>query len=353
MIGFCRKQNRQREVLKMQAPFEQNVIALIWDFDKTIAKESMLQLLFKKYGMNETEFWVENNNLAKKYKEKGIKVSKDTIYLNQILTYVEQGRFEGLNNSILRELGKEIDFFEGIPEFFQATKNVIEESDKYKKYHVKLEHYIVSTGLAEMIKGSSVFPFVEDVWACQFFEDAAPSVFGDTDEAHPEGVIRSNRLKQIAFSIDNTSKTRAIFEINKGANKYPDMDVNAKIPSNSRRIPFSNMIYIADGPSDVPVFSVLKQYGGKTFAVYPKGSVQHLNEVDKLREDHRIDMFGEADYRKGSLTHLWLTEHVKKIADRIYLGKEDTIRGTMPVVQEPCPGVWTAVPEPRPVVYLQ
>lgn len=337
----------------MQAPFEQNIIALIWDFDKTIAKDTMLQLLLKKYGINEAEFWVENNSLIKKYKEKGIKVSKDTIYLNQILTYVEQGRFDGLNNAVLRELGKEINFFEGIPEFFHDVKSLIEESDKYKKYHVKLEHYIVSTGLAEMIKGSAVFPFVEDVWACQFFEEAVSSIFPDNEQEPAEGVIRSNRLKQIAFSIDNTSKTRAIFEINKGTNKNPDIDVNARLPFTSRRIPFTNMIYIADGPSDVPVFSIIKQYGGKTFAVYPKGSVQHLNEVDKLREDNRVDMFGEADYRQGSLTYLWLTEQVKKIADRIYLGKEETIRGTGVTVQEPCPGLWTSVQEPRPIVYLQ
>lgn len=117
-----------------------------------------------------------------------------------------------------------------------------------------------------------------------------------------------------------------MFEINKGVNKYDELDVNAKIPKNSRRIPFENMIYIADGPSDVPAFSIVKQNGGSTFAVFPKGSVKHLKQVDKLREDGRIDMYGEADYTENSLTYLWITEKVKDIADRIYRKKEDAIK---------------------------
>ncbi len=101
-----------------------------------------------------------------------------------------------------------------------------------------------------------------------------------------------------------------------------------------RRIPFKNMIYIADGPSDVPAFSILKQFGGKTFAVYPKGSAKHLKQVDRLRQDHRIDMYGEADYRKDTLTYLWLTEQVKQIADRIYMEKEKAIKNSSSTVPE-------------------
>lgn len=94
------------------------------------------------------------------------------------------------------------------------------------------------------------------------------------------------------------------------------------------------MIYIADGPSDVPAFSIIKQYGGKTFAVYAKGKADHLNQVDKLREDNRIDMYGEADYREGTLTYLWITEQVKKIAEKIHKNKEDALINILDKVPE-------------------
>jgi hypothetical protein len=308
----------------MQRPFEQNVIAIIWDFDKTLAKDYMQKPIFEKYGVNERDFWNENNSLVEKYKEKGINVNKDTIYLNHLLTCVEQGVFEGLNNSLLRELGKKIAFYEGIPDFFSSVKRIIEESEKYKKYHITLEHYIVSTGLAEMIKGSVISPFVEGIWGCEFIEEPIKSNLEIKEYSNT--LVAQSCIKQIAYAIDHTSKTRALFEINKGANKYGNIDVNAKLPPNTRRIPFSNMIYIADGPSDVPAFSIIKQNGGKTFAVYPKGEVKHLNQVDKLREDNRIDMYGEADYQEGTLTYLWITEQVKKIADKIYAEKEEAIK---------------------------
>ena len=78
------------------------------------------------------------------------------------------------------------------------------------------------------------------------------------------------------------------------------------------------MIYIADGPSDIPVFSILKQYGGKTFAIYPTGDTRAFNQVNNLIKDGRIDMYAPADYSKGTTAYMWLTENVKEITDKIY-----------------------------------
>lgn len=146
---------------KIEKPiFEQNVIAIIWDFDKTLAKEYMQTPVFKKYGIDQKEFWDENDSLYDKYKEMGITVNKDTIYLNHFLTCVEQGIFEGLDNTTLYELGSEILFYEGIPNFLRKVKGIVSENEKYQKYHISVEHYIVSTGLAEMIRGSKVAPYM-------------------------------------------------------------------------------------------------------------------------------------------------------------------------------------------------
>lgn len=309
------------------------MIAVIWDFDLTLAKEYMQRPIFEKFQVNGDDFWKENKGLYEKYKEKGIKLNKDTTYLNHLLTCVEQGIFKGLNNAMLRELGREIQFYEGLPDFFQELKLVIESNDSYKKYNITLEHYIISTGLVEMIKGSEIAPFVDGIWGCEFIEEPIKSTLDIKEfdsKTNPEDTV----IKQIAYAIDNTSKTRAIFEINKGVNKHPEIDVNAKLLPKMRRIPFKNMIYIADGPSDVPVFSLLQQAGGKTFAVYPAGELKYLKQVDRLREDNRIDMYGEADYREGTLTNLWITEKAEAIANRIFAEKEEAIRRNI----TPAPG---------------
>jgi hypothetical protein len=125
--------------------------------------------------------------------------------------------------------------------------------------------------------------------------------------------------------IDNTTKTRAIFEINKGTNKNPAIEVNSKVTPEDRRIPIQNMIYIADGPSDVPSFSVVSKGGGKTYAVYNPTSRGEFEQNDRLRHSGRIDHYGPADYTEGSATDNWLHLQVEKICDRIVAERESSV----------------------------
>lgn len=299
-----------------------NVIAVIWDFDKTIIKEYMQRPIFEKYNVNEKEFWKEVNELTERYGKQGVKVNKDTIYLNHILTCVKQDIFKNLNNQTLRELGSDLRFYDGVPEIFIELKNIIEDY-RYKRYDIRLEHFIVSTGLTEMIKGSKIAEHVEYIWGCEFIENVILSEL-EIKEYNKQTEV-DPYLSQIGYTIDNTTKTRAIFEINKGINIYPEIDVNAYMPQEVRRVPFNNMIYIADGPSDVPVFSLLKSNGGYTYAVYPPEGEKEFKQVDKLRVDGRIDMYGIADYSKGTTTYLWLKSKVEEIAERIYKSLEGRI----------------------------
>ena len=289
-----------------------NIIAVVWDFDKTLVNGYMQDPIFKKYNVDSKEFWKTVDSLPEKYeKEQGVKVNRDTVYLNHFINCTRDGMFPGLNNAMLKELGACLEFYDGIPEFFKKTKELIENDPSYSEFDIKVEHYIVSTGMTQMIRGSSVMPYVDGVWGCELIE--APDKDGNPV------------ISEIGYTIDNTSKTRALFEINKGVPKRPGMDVNSKISEELRRVHFNNMIYIADGPSDIPAFSVINKNGGATFAIYPGGDEEALKQVEQMREDGRINMYAEANYSEGTTAYMWIVNKIRQFADRIRAEEKEKI----------------------------
>ena len=280
-----------------------NIIAVIWDCDKTLVDGYMQDPIFEDYNVNASNFWKEVNAAPGQYAEQGIRVNKDTYYLNHFIKCARNGVFPGLNNQKLTEYGEKQRFYSGIPEIFEHTKNMFKDNKTYTEYGIQVEHYIVSTGFAAVIRGSKLMPYVDGVWGCELLD--GPDGNGGTI------------IDEVLYTIDNTSKTRAIFEINKGIGKIDNIDVNSKIPHEYRRVQFENMIYIADGPSDIPAFSVVKRNGGATFAIYPKGDKKAMKQVEQMREDGRVDMYAEADYSEGTTAHMWITNRIQKMADRI------------------------------------
>ncbi len=299
--------------------FTQNIIACIWDFDKTLIPEYMQSPLFRRYGVNESTFWAEANALAEHYRKRGHHLSGEIAYLNHLLTYVLAGAMPKLNNHVLREAGAGIEFYDGMPEFFDKSRTWVTTKPEYQKHEIQLEHYIVSTGLAEMIRGSSAAGKVDGFWGCEFIENPLQPGFLLQKELDLDAEAE---IAQIGAVIDNTTKTRALFEINKGTNKNPAIDVNANITPEDRRIPFQNMIYIADGPSDIPSFSVVKKGGGKAYAVYNPKREDEFAQNDRLRSAGRIDHYGPANYTEGSTTWNWLSLHIQAICDRIVADRE-------------------------------
>lgn len=299
------------------AIYTQNVIAVIWDFDKTLTHSYMQDPLFAEYGVDPVTFWDEVNALAAYYARGGDRVSQDNVYLNHIISYVRSGVFPGLTNAKLRELGAKIRLAPGMPDFLARLAQVVAIEERYVKHEIRLENYVVSTGLRAMIEGSAIFPHVQGVWACDLLPEAAPPGFPQQLPAH------SDTVDQIGYTIDNTSKTRAIFEINKGINLNDVMDVtvNSVIPPDQRRVPIKNMIYIADGPSDVPSFSVINTNGGKTLGVYAPGDKNYDNAA-LLEEQGRVNSIAEATYTQGSAAERWLFRAVRRMADEIVDSRE-------------------------------
>jgi hypothetical protein len=298
--------------------FSGNIIAVIWDFDQTLIPGYQQSPIFAHYNITERDFWNEVNTLPEYYrKNQSILVSPDTAYLSHILTYVREGKMPGLNNENLRKFGAKLDFYPGLPEFFPEVKRTIEEDKKYSTHGIKVEHYIVSTGLRQVILGSRIAEYVEDIWACEFIENVALPGFTSAKKTSTTVSDSPTEISQIAYFLDNTTKTRAIWEINKGTNKDPNVGVNHLIAVEDRRVPIRNMLYVADGPSDIPVFSILNQYGGRTLGVYNKSQRKHFIEVKRLGDQGRVHFFSEADYSSGSQTNLWIVTTLQEIADSI------------------------------------
>ncbi len=291
----------------------QTVIAFVWDFDRTLIPSNMQDPIFEEYGVDKGMFWAEVDGLVDHYAREGVIVQRDTAYLGHLLTYVREGILKGLSNEKLRDLGGTLEPVPGMPGFMAAVRDHVAEIPEFAGEGITVEHYIVSTGLRPMIEGSVFADVIDGIWANTFIEAVAePGYLERLPVVHPPGPIT-----QVGYSIDNTSKTRALFEINKGVNKNPDLDVNARMSEDQRRVPMKNMVYIADGPSDVPAFSILNGAGGRTLGVYTLGPDDNHRKVKQLQEQGRIQGMAEADFRPGKPAYLWLMDTLEQIGHEI------------------------------------
>ena len=198
-----------------------------------------------------------------------------------------------INREAFVNMGKNIQFFPGVKEWF----NNINEYGK--SLNVDIEHYVISSGNKEIIEGSDVFKYFKEVFACEFLYENDVAIW-------PKNVI------------NYTTKTQYLFRINKGVFDIADNDkVNSFVPESERMIPFRNMIYIADGLTDVPCMKLVREKGGFSIAVYSKKKLT----ASQLFADNRVDYIAAADYTENST----LTKIVKMIIQHIQI-KDDLVR---------------------------
>lgn len=291
-----------------------NIIAVIWDFDRTLVDGYMQDPIFKKFGIDSSKFWSDMEAAKEECAKRAYRVNKDTYYVNYFIRCAHDGTLQGLNNAMLKEAGSEQKFYPGVEQLLKTIKETFKDDPEYSEYGIQVENYIVSTGFAETIRGTSLMPWIDGIWGCELL---------DGPDGHGGTVIN-----EMVYTIDNTTKTRALFEINKGIGKVPDIDVNSQIEKSMRRVQFEHMIYIADGPSDIPAFSVVKQNGGLTFTIYPKGDYRAMQQVDQMRASGRVDMYGEADYSPDTTAYMWITDKIKQIGKKILTDEKAKIRAS-------------------------
>ncbi len=195
-----------------------------------------------------------------------------------------------LRREAFRESGSKVRLFDGVKEWFGRINAYAEERG------LKIEHYINSSGIKEMIEGTPIAHEFKKIYACSFFYNVDGVAFW------PSVVV------------NYTTKTQFLFKINKGIESVSDnIEINRYIPEDKRRIPFGRMIYIGDGTTDIPCMRLVKQMGGYSIAVYNSGSQRKIDDIRKLVDDGRVDFVAPADYRPGS----GVDTVVRKIVDRI------------------------------------
>ena len=250
------------------------------------------EVLFPEFGIDSARFWKRCQELVREFG-----YDNELAYMKVMLDYLGMDR---PTNAELRKLGEKMTFYKGWPEMLEEFSAHLLTSP-HEAHGIRVEHYIISSGLKVLIEGSRLAPHVRAIFGCEFAEDDHGRI------AFPKRVI------------SHTQKTQFLFRINKGLLEMTE-DVNDHMPPELRPVPFPHMIYVGDGPTDVPCFTVIRQQGGQAIAVYNtedptrasfKKCFQLSTHADRVRH------IAPSDFRSGSHLRLLLEEMVEEVATRM------------------------------------
>ena len=260
-------------------------VALIYDFDGTLSPGNMQEFGFiQAIGQTPDEFWSKSNAVP------------DGQEVNSILSYmklmIDEAREKGI--SLTRDsfvsFGKHIELYEGVKEWFALI-------NEYGRRHgVVVEHYINSSGQTELIEGTSIAKKFKKIFACSFWYD------------------ESGVAVWPAVAVDYTGKTQFLFKIAQGIMDISDnTKVNESQKEDDKPIPFSHMIYLGDGTTDVPCMKIVKMFGGNSIAVYSPENERQYETARKLLKQDRVNFICQADYRVGGPVYEVVTTIIDKI----------------------------------------
>jgi len=270
------------------------IVAFLYDFDKTLCTTDMQNYAFiPSLGMTPSEFWAVANGFGRANR------------IDSILAYmyamVRESERKGrpFTRQDLVEKGRDIVLYPGVQDWFGRINRFGAAQG------VQVEHYIISSGLREIIEGSSISGEFKEIYASEFYYD------------------ETGRPVWPKLAVNFTNKTQFVYRINKGVlDVSDDKTLNDSMPDDSKRVPFVNMVYLGDGLSDVPCMKMMRAYGGQAIAVYQESN---RAGVEDLMAKGRVDYIFPADYREGTGLDLTVKNIIRKmsIADRLW---EESVR---------------------------
>jgi len=262
------------------------IVALVYDFDGTLSPGNMQEFGFiQAIGKNPAQFWQDSDMIA---------INQDA---SNVLSYMKLMIDEAKNNGIkirkddFRKFGEKVELYDGVRGWFKLV------NDYGKEHGVIVEHYINSSGLAEMVEGTPIANEFKKIFACSF-------IYDENGEATWPGV-----------AVDYTAKTQFLFKINKGIFSVRDNKlVNDSQDEDLKRIPFPHMIYLGDGDTDVPCMKIVKMFGGHSIAVYNPTNEHKKETARKLLRQKRVNFMTSAYYRKDGRAYHIVCSIIDKIA---------------------------------------
>ena len=268
-------------------------LAIVYDFDGTLAPGNAQEPQFiPDIGMRPEEFWAEVDQLSSDHR-----ADKILMYMRLMLEKARAANVPARRQDF-RDRGGAITLFDGVQEWFDR----IDEFGRRKG--VRIKHYIVSSSNAELIEGTSIESKFEQVYASRFmFDENGVAVWP-------------------AQALNYTTKTQYLFRINKGTHDpSDDTEINQFVKMRDRPIPFENMIYIGDGPTDVPCFRLVKDQGGLSVAVFRPHKRGAREAGERFRADGRVHAVVPANYKDGTELDKVVKAYVRHVAERDALSK--------------------------------
>lgn len=261
-------------------------LAIAYDFDGTLSPGNMQNYDFiPALGMKPHTFWSEVKRLAK-----GQQGDEILIYMGQMLRKADAEDVR-VTREAIEKFGSTVSLFDGVQEWFPRI------NEYARKHEVRVEHFIISSGLREMIAGSPISKYFKAIFASGYWYD------------------QNDVARFPAMAVNYTTKTQYLFRINKGnLDVWDHSRINQYVAPNDRPVPFTNMIFIGDGETDIPCFRLVKDQGGHSIAVYqPRARSKGKRDAERLIDQGRVHFAFPANYKQGSA----LESAVKRIIDKI------------------------------------
>lgn len=284
-----------QEVMNFDSGEKRPKMAICYDFDRTLSPDDMQTFtLIPSFGVDKQEFWHESDMLA----EENL-MDNNLAWMYELIKY---SKFKGksLRREYFKEIGADVQLYEGVESWFENVNAYAMERG------IEVEHYIISSGLKEIIEGSKIAPYIKRVYASSYLYTA-------------DGVA-----EWPAQVVNYTTKTQFIFRIAKGYLEEYDQRVNDSLPHDSRNVDYENIVYIGDSATDIPCMTLVKQKGGYSIGVYDPVS-QNKKKVYKLFGDGRLNFYAPANYSEDSPIFNYMKNVIDEISAREKQKKEQSV----------------------------